>query len=166
MAQPKTDDQPQTLAPASASMTVLVAAVIVHDQATNRIVLLQRGRDAAFAPGKWDLPSGKSEPGEPITETAVRELYEEAGLTVRPESLTVAHIIHGAYGVHAPNGYLTVVFTTTEWSGEPRNREPHKHAEVRWTETDALPDDFVPTTASALHRHLNQGPGITLRGWR
>ncbi|MFF1574805.1 NUDIX domain-containing protein, partial [Leifsonia sp. NPDC058292] len=32
-------------------------------------------------------------PGEPITETAVRELYEETGLTVKPESLKVAHII-------------------------------------------------------------------------
>ncbi|MDQ0933382.1 hypothetical protein QFZ49_003322 [Streptomyces turgidiscabies] len=26
----------------------------------------------------------KSEPGEPITETAMRELYEETGLTVKP----------------------------------------------------------------------------------
>ncbi|MER5813420.1 hypothetical protein ABT143_35475, partial [Streptomyces sp. NPDC002033] len=32
------------------------------------------------------------------TETAVRELYEETGLTVKPESLKVAHIIHGAWG--------------------------------------------------------------------
>jgi 8-oxo-dGTP pyrophosphatase MutT (NUDIX family) len=30
----------------------------------------------------WDLPVGKSEPGEPITKTAVRKLYEETGLTV------------------------------------------------------------------------------------
>jgi 8-oxo-dGTP pyrophosphatase MutT (NUDIX family) len=72
----------------------------------------------------WDLPVGKSEPGEPVTETAVRELYEETGLTVKPESLKVAHIIHGAWGVEAPNGFLTVVFAAHEWTGEPENREP------------------------------------------
>ena len=120
----QTDDQPKALKPALESMTLLVAAVIVHDKATNRVVLLQRSENAKFAQGMWDLPVGKSEPGEPITETAVRELYEETGLTVKPESLKVAHIIHGAWGVEAPNGFLTVVFAAHEWTGEPENREP------------------------------------------
>lgn len=105
--QQTTDDQPKGLKPALESMTLLVAAVIVHDKAANRVVLLQRSENAKFAQGMWDLPVGKSEPGEPITETAVRELYEETGLAVKPESLKVAHIIHGSWGVEAPNGFLT-----------------------------------------------------------
>jgi 8-oxo-dGTP pyrophosphatase MutT (NUDIX family) len=114
----------------------------------------------------WDLPVGKSEPGEPITDTAVRELYEETGLTVKPESLKVAHIIHGAWGVEAPNGFLTVVFTAHEWTGEPENREPRKHAQVRWVDADAIPTEFVDTTASALRRYLAGGPEVSLDGWR
>ncbi|MGW0757235.1 NUDIX domain-containing protein [Streptomyces sp. NPDC002814] len=165
VAQPKTDDQPKAFKPALESMTLLVAAVIVHDKATNRVVLLQRSEHAKFAQGMWDLPVGKSEHGEPITETAVRELYEETGLTVNPESLKVAHIIHGAWGVEAPNGFLTVVFAAHEWTGEPENREPHKHAQVCWVDADALPDTFVDTTASALHRYLNDGPQVSLDGW-
>ncbi|MDH6221077.1 8-oxo-dGTP pyrophosphatase MutT (NUDIX family) [Streptomyces pseudovenezuelae] len=102
MAQQTTNDQPTALPPALKSMTLLVAAVIVHDKTTNRVLLLQRSQNAKFAQGMWDLPVGKSEPGEPITETAVRELYEETGLTVKPESLKVAHIIHGAWGLEAP----------------------------------------------------------------
>ncbi|EFF92863.1 LOW QUALITY PROTEIN: MutT-family protein, partial [Streptomyces sp. e14] len=46
---------------------------------------------------------------------------EETGLTVKPESLRVAHIIHEAWGVKAPNGFLTVVFAAHEWTGEPEN---------------------------------------------
>jgi 8-oxo-dGTP pyrophosphatase MutT (NUDIX family) len=114
----------------------------------------------------WDLPVGKSEPGEPITETAVRELYEETGLTVKPESLKVAHIIHGAWGVEAPNGFLTVVFAAHEWTGEPENREPRKHSQVRWVDADAIPEAFVDTTASALRQYLIRGPEVSLDGWR
>ncbi|MER5490123.1 NUDIX domain-containing protein [Streptomyces sp. NPDC002490] len=161
----QTENQPKTLKPALGSMTLLVAAIIVHDKATHRVVLLQRGENAKFAPGLWDLPVGKSDPGEAITRTAVRELYEETGLTVEPESLKVAHVIHGAWGVEAPNGFLTVVFATHEWTGEPENREPRKHAQVRWVDIDAVPEQFVATTASALHRYLVGGPEVSLDGW-
>ncbi|KUF16577.1 NUDIX domain-containing protein [Streptomyces silvensis] len=159
------NDRPKALKPALESMTLLVAAVIVHDKDTNRVVLLQRSENAKFAQGMWDLPVGKSEPGEPITETAVRELYEETGLTVKPESLKVAHIIHGAWGVEAPNGFLTVVFAAHEWTGEPENREPNKHSQVRWVDADAIPAAFVGTTASALHHYLNDGAAVSLDGW-
>ncbi|MFD4833665.1 NUDIX domain-containing protein [Streptomyces uncialis] len=161
----QTDDRSPALKPALESMTLLVAAVIVHDKDTNRVVLLQRGENAKFAQGMWDLPVGKSEPGEPITGTAVRELYEETGLTVKPESLKVAHIIHGAWGVEAPNGFLTVVFVAHEWSGEPENREPRKHSQVRWVDAAAIPEQFVDTTASAVHRYLADGPQVSLDGW-
>ncbi|WEV25442.1 NUDIX domain-containing protein [Streptomyces sp. 71268] len=162
----QTDDQPKALKPALESMTLLVAAVIVHDKATNRVVLLQRSENAKFGQGTWDLPVGKSEPGEPITETAVRELYEETGLTVKPESLKVAHLIHGAWGVEAPNGFLTVVFITHEWAGEPENREPRKHSQVGWVDAGAIPENFVETTSSALQRYLTDGPQVSLHGWK
>ncbi|WP_406341285.1 NUDIX domain-containing protein [Streptomyces sp. NBC_01578] len=166
VAQSTTDDQPKALKPALESMTLLVAAVIVHDKATGRVVLLQRSQNAKFAQGMWDLPVGMNEPGEPITETAVRDLYEEIGITVKPEALKIAHIIHGAWGVEAPNGFLTVVFVAYEWSGEPENREPCKHAQVRRVDTDDIPMEFVDTTASALRRNLVGGAEVSLDGWR
>ncbi|MER5887865.1 NUDIX domain-containing protein [Streptomyces sp. NPDC001941] len=129
------------------------------------MVLLQRSENAKFAQGLWDLPVGKSEPGEPITETAVRELYEETGLTVKAEALKVAHVIHGAWGVEAPNGFLTVVFVADEWTGAPENREPRKHSQVRWVDAEAIPEAFVSTTASALTCYLRGGQEVSLDGW-
>lgn len=154
-----------TLKPATESMTLLVAAVIVHDKSAGRVLLLQRGHKAKFAQGMWDLPVGKNKPGEPITATATRELEEETGVIVQPESLQLVHVIHGAQGVEAPNGFLTVVFAADEWSGEPINPEPDKHAQVSWVDVNNIPTDFVSTTASALNRYLNNGPQVSLDGW-
>ncbi|MFD0883672.1 NUDIX domain-containing protein [Streptosporangium algeriense] len=66
------------------------------------------------------------------TGPAVRELKEEIDLTVQSESLYLAHVIHDARGIEAPNGFLTVVFAAHEWSGTPTNGEPDKHAQVCW----------------------------------
>lgn len=161
-------DHSRTLNPALGAMTVLVAAVIVHDRSAGRVVLLQRGPRAVFGQGLWDLPMGKSEPGEPITATAVRELYEETGLTVRPETLGVVHVVHGSWDAVAPSGFLTVVFATHDWTGEPENREPAKHAQVRWVDVDELPQapgEFLRTSAGALRHYLDGGPLISLAGW-
>lgn len=131
-------------------MTLLAAAVIVHDRQAGRVVLLRRGAGAKYGHGLWDLPIGKCDPGEPVTEAAARELYEETGVTVRTEDLRVAHLVHGAWGVEAPDGYLTVIFAAERWSGEPENREPGKHDRVCWVPVGELPEEFVPGSAAAL----------------
>ncbi len=153
------------LPPALESHTLLVAAVIVHDTAADRVLLIQRGPEAKFAPRRWDLPIGKADKGEVITMTAVRELQEETGLVVDPAELKVANIIHGAWGVEAPNGFLTVIFATQTWTREPVNAEPHKHSQVTWVPVEQIPSEFVSTTRIALVSYLNGGPTIFTDGF-
>ena len=154
-----------SLPPATESMTLLVAAVIVHDKTHEQVLLVQRGPRAKFAPGSWDLPVGKAAPGESVLATAVRELAEETGLVVRPADLSVAHVIHSSYGVEAPAGFLTVVFAARRWSGEVANREPEKHSRTSWISVAELPDDMVDTTGAALRHYLAEGPMLSLSGW-
>jgi 8-oxo-dGTP pyrophosphatase MutT (NUDIX family) len=145
--------------------TLLVASVIVHDAECDRIVLLRRGPGSSFGSGLWDLPTGKCEPGEPVTAAAVRELREETGLVADPASLTLAHVLHAGVGAGAPDGYLTVVFAATAWTGEPENREPHKHDHVGWVRLDRLPGPLVPSTRRILLGWRAGSPGPTLHRW-
>ncbi|MBB5157581.1 NUDIX domain-containing protein [Saccharopolyspora phatthalungensis] len=153
------------LPPALDSHTLLVAAVIVHDRAAGQVLLIQRGPDAKFAPQHWDLPVGKADKGEIITTTAVRELKEETGLIVDPAELNIAGIIHGAWGVEAPNGFLTVVFVAHTWTGQPVNAEPHKHSQVTWFPVEQVPTQFVSTTREALVNYLQHGPMVLTDGF-
>jgi 8-oxo-dGTP pyrophosphatase MutT (NUDIX family) len=146
------------LPPALESHTLLVAAVIVHDEAAGRVLLLQRAAGSKFAPLHWDLPSGKADKGESVTAAAARELAEETGLTVDPATLRVAGIIHGAWGVEAPNGFLTVIFAARQWHGEPVNAEPRKHSQVAWFPVGRVPAELVPDRRQALLGYL-RSPG-------
>ncbi len=160
------DSEPAPLPPAIDSMTLLAAAVVVHDRATDRVVLLRRGPEAKFGRGLWDLPVGKSDPGEPVTQTAVRELREETGLVVDPADLRLAHVVHGAVGAEAPGGFLTVIFTAHRWRGTLVNAEPRKHSEVSWLPSGQLPSNVVFSTDAVLRRCLSGDVAVTLHGWR
>lgn len=89
----------------------------------------------------------------------------EGLLVVDPSELKVAGVIHGAWGVEAPNGFLTVVFVAHTWNGEPTNAEPHKHSQVAWFPADQVPSEFVSTTHAALMNYLRGGPMVSTEGF-
>lgn len=62
-----------------------VAAVSVLIKSGGKVLLIKR----RFDPGssKWSVPGGLIELGETVREAALREVYEETGLTVRLDKL-------------------------------------------------------------------------------
>ena len=57
---------------------VVVGGVIVHD---NKVLIVQRASDEEAYPDLWEVPSGKKEPLEKVTDAVLREVKEETGLT-------------------------------------------------------------------------------------
>jgi ADP-ribose pyrophosphatase YjhB (NUDIX family) len=62
----------------AARVEVAVGAIV---RSGDEVLLVRRGRGAAV--GKWSVPGGRVEFGEPITDAVAREVFEETGLTVR-----------------------------------------------------------------------------------
>lgn len=55
--------------------------------------ILVMKRAGGFSAGGWFIPGGHVEQGERPVEAAARELFEEAGISVEPESLQLVEIM-------------------------------------------------------------------------
>src|SRR5262245_36863213 len=67
--------------PLPSSPVLAVGGVLFEAEGEElRVLLIQRGHPPS--PGRWSLPGGRVEPGEPLAAAVARELHEETGLTV------------------------------------------------------------------------------------
>lgn len=64
-------------------MVPCVGAVVLDG--AGRLLLIRRGHAPSI--GLWSVPGGRVEPGETLADAVVREVREETGLAVRPDSV-------------------------------------------------------------------------------
>lgn len=74
-----------------------------------------------YLAGHWDFPKGKMEPGETYQETALRELYEEAGIS--------AHI--------QPDFQESFTYTFHDYDGAMATKTVH------WFLGEAISDEII-----------------------
>jgi 8-oxo-dGTP diphosphatase len=55
-----------------------------------KILILKRSVDSKTNPGKWELPGGKVDQGEPFDKAMVREVFEETGLKISMDNVVGA----------------------------------------------------------------------------
>ena len=94
----------------------------------------------------YDLVGGKAEKGETLHAAVARETFEEIGVVVNPENLEFIHVLHRK----DIDELVVFFFVTTEWSGEPFNKEPHKHDDLRWFPLDQLPQNIIPGASNVI----------------
>ena len=92
----------------------------------------------------WSLPKGHMEAGETETQTALRELFEETGLTARLDTSKTATI---EYPI-SPIARKQVVFFPGQVSGEPKTRFGEIEG-FKWVKAQQLQDYLFPDTVAA-----------------
>lgn len=127
----------------------------------DKILMSQRGGPYGY--GRWHLPSGKLDAGEPLTVGAAREVYEETGVIVEPNHLRQVHVVHHRQGPDAER--VGFFFLATHWAGEPTNREPDKCLDLRFYDVRELPEDIIEYPAAGLYGYLNGENTLTVHGW-
>lgn len=123
---------------------LVVAAAIVRG---GRVLAARRSGPPEMA-GRWELPGGKAEPGEPPTDALVREIAEELGCEVE-----VTGWLRGATPIGETHELRAAVARLVR--GEPA---PTEHDLVRWLGRDELDDvdwlepdrPFLPEIRAAL----------------
>jgi 8-oxo-dGTP diphosphatase len=120
---------------------VSVAAVISD---SNGRALVIRRRDN----GQWEPPGGTLEIGETIYAGLRREVKEETGLEVEPESLA------GVYK-NMKAGVVALVFRCTVLRGTPH--ETQESSDVTWMTRDEIRERVVEAFAIRLLDGLDHG---------
>jgi len=136
-------------------------ALVVLVNAQHEVLLLRYQQNAPFGGGQYALVGGKIEAGETARAAAIREAYEEVGVTIKPEDVQLGHTFHR----HGTEGaFFALLFVTTVWQGEPFCKEPNKHAAMGWFALDKLPENILPAHRQALTL-MAKGVAYSEHGW-
>jgi len=116
---------------------VPAAAAAIFDEGGN--VLLTRRADN----GLWCLPGGEMEPGESLSNTVIRETFEETGLRVTPEQPVGVYSLPHPYYTGQGRHVIGFVFLCRVVGGDLRLSP--ETTEFGYFDPAALPTDIVPT---------------------
>lgn len=123
-------------------------------------LLCLRRHQTGIEDGCYVVPMGGLKEAETPLEAITREALEEVNVTVKPEDLTLAHVM---YRKHTqPDNYFfyqqDLFFKTSRFSGVVRNLEPHKADDVRFFHLNDLPPTLSPFIKRAIECILSNVP--------
>jgi ADP-ribose pyrophosphatase YjhB (NUDIX family) len=134
-----------------------VGALIIED---GRILLIERGREPLK--GQWSLPGGAVETGERLEDAVAREVWEETGLRVQPETVAVIfeRIMPDAAG-EPEYHYVLVDFICRVLGGTLCAGDDSNCA--RWFSFDELEElSLTPGTIDVIRRIHAHGPSLAV----
>lgn len=121
-------------------------------------VLIARRPDHVHQGGLLEFPGGKVEAGESVQQALVREIREETGLLIRPETLEPVIEIRHDYG---DKQVFLDVWETAFVDGDPEGREGQ---EIRWLDVAELADLDFPAANRPIIRALRLPRSYAITG--
>ena len=114
-------------------------------------VLLLRRFNTGWEDGKYSVPAGHVDAGEPVTQAAIREACEEVGVDLKTSDVEVVHVMHRKSEEERIDFFLNV----KSWTGEIANKEPHRCDDLAWYPLSSLPGNVIPYVRQGLANYQN-----------
>jgi len=112
-------------------------------------ILLLRRFNTGYEDGNYSVIAGHVDAGETVTQAAIREAREEAGVVLRPADLQVVHVMNRKSNDERVDFFVLV----KNWSGEITNTEPEKCDDLAWFPLEALPGNMIPYVRFAIENY-------------
>lgn len=108
-----------------------VAKALIYDSA-GKVLLLTRGETHPFFAGEVDLPGGIIEDNETYETGIIREVYEEAGLSIHPDQLVLS------FSYHSNSGRERRLYSAYLDTESPQVTISWEHSAYRWAPVQEL----------------------------
>ena len=110
---------PDNGSPAPATRAVPVVLCFLMRASDDGMEVLMGLKQTGFGVGRIVTLGGHVEPGETPEQAAVREVFEESGVTVREKDLELAGTVEFIFPARSEWDMSTVVYRARTWTGEP-----------------------------------------------
>ncbi len=114
---------------------MVVAAALVDGEGR---ILLQRRAPGRHMAGLWEFPGGKVEPGELPKSALSRELAEELGIGVDPETLVPVCFASAPVG---ERHMILLLYLCRKWTGTPEALDADA---LEWRRVSDMDPDRMP----------------------
>ncbi|HEY2267500.1 MAG TPA: NUDIX domain-containing protein [Streptosporangiaceae bacterium] len=120
----------------------VVVDVILLLMRNGRILLRERA-NTGYGDGAYEPPTGQLADRETIVETAIRVAAAEAGISIRAENVSLAHVMHDVSG----SGRIVFFLSVSGWPGE------FISPDARWFPVATLPTNMLDRSRVALRNY-------------
>jgi len=131
------------------------ASIIVENEQDEILLQLRKDNDC------WGYPGGVVDINEVVEDAAIRELYEETGITAH--ALTLFGVFSGPEHFHVyPHGdqisIVDIVYLCKDYSGEP-TPDYTESMDVRFFSIHDLPSNISPPCRPGIEKYLESRRG-------
>ena len=145
----------------------VVVDVILLLMRNGRILLRERA-NTGYGDGAYEPPTGQLADRETIVETAIRVALAEAGIAIRAENVSLAHVMHDVSGSGRIAFFLTVSGWQSDYSPSPGGFGPaatggkagsvvppgaNRAPGARWFPVSHLPTNMLDRSRVALRNY-------------
>jgi 8-oxo-dGTP diphosphatase len=127
---------------------VAAKAFIVKD---GKLLVIKRRPNDVHKPGQWDIPGGRMEPGENPMEGLIREVQEEASITIKT---VIPFDVH--HFTRDDGQVITmIIFLCLHTDGEIKLSE--EHTEYKWVDMQKEPEllpDWIKVPVKKYFDHV------------